>query len=251
MARKDKKMSKAQEKKKERLDLEKKMNARVAIVDEANKTEDHLKELPSFQVYKKDKLSYALTTQPVDKIDESTRDWIMELMITNMKASYEKASWGWKESEKKKELFEDNARYLIAKDEDGKCVAFVHFRFDMDYDDEVLYVYEVQLEKEVRRQGLGRFMMRVLEFLAWRADMRKIMLTVLKHNTEAVEFFKKSLGFEIDETCPIDDVYEQFDYEILSKFNKKKLAREASLENESLAANNAISAPAPCKSACC
>ena len=48
-----------------------------------------------------------------------------------------------------------------------------------------------------------------------------------------------------------DDVYEQFDYEILSKFNKKKLAREASLENESLAANNAISTPAPCKSACC
>ena len=42
---------------------------------------------------------------------------------------------------------------MIAKDEDEKCVAFVHFRFDIDQDLEVLFVYEVQLEKEVRRQG--------------------------------------------------------------------------------------------------
>ena len=31
--------------------------------------------------------------------------------------------------------------------------AYAHFRFDMEQDDEVLYVYELQLEKEVRRQG--------------------------------------------------------------------------------------------------
>lgn len=31
----------------------------------------------------------------------------------------------------------------------------------MDYDDEVLYVYEIQLEQEYRRKGLGRFMMQV------------------------------------------------------------------------------------------
>ena len=29
-------------------------------------------------------------------------------------------------------------------------------RFDMDYDDEVLYVYEIQVEKGFRRKGLGR-----------------------------------------------------------------------------------------------
>ncbi len=31
----------------------------------------------------------------------------------------------------------------------------------MDYDDEVLYVYEIQLEDVVRRKGLGKFMMQV------------------------------------------------------------------------------------------
>jgi len=32
----------------------------------------------------------------------------------------------------------------------------------MDFDDEVLYVYEIQLEEEFQRKGLGRFMMQVL-----------------------------------------------------------------------------------------
>lgn len=29
-------------------------------------------------------------------------------------------------------------------------------RFDMDFDDDVLYCYEIQLEPEVRRKGLGQ-----------------------------------------------------------------------------------------------
>lgn len=73
--------------------------------------------------------------------------------------------------------------------------------------------------------------------LAFKADMRKIMLTVFKHNDEATAFFKKAMKFELDETNPEDDVYEQFDYQILSKFNKRKLAREAQEENSSAVAN--------------
>ena len=54
----------------------------------------------------------------------------------------------------------------------------------------------------------------VLEIMAFKADMRKIMLTCFKHNPAAQKFFKGSLKYEIDETCPTDDVYEQFDYEV-------------------------------------
>ena len=78
-------------------------------------------------------------------------------------------------------------------------------------------------------------MMQVLEMLAFKADMRKIMLTVLKHNEPAVKFFKSNLKFEFDETNPEKNLewnekytdVEQKDYEILSKFNKRKLARES------------------------
>jgi len=47
---KGKTSSKAAAKKKERLDLQKKMDARVAIVKAANQQQDPLETLPSFQV---------------------------------------------------------------------------------------------------------------------------------------------------------------------------------------------------------
>ena len=96
------------------------------------------------------------------------------------------------------------------------------------------------------------------------------MLTCFKHNPAAQKFFKGALKYEIDETCPGDDVYEQHDYEvnyiqiyellsykkfkrynrlldlyshltdmfpsyvlqIVSKFNKRKLAKERAEEME-------------------
>ena len=79
-----------------------------------------------------------------------------------MKSLYEKSSWGWNEKNKREELFDEDAWYLMARQKsDGTPMAFAHFRFDMDYDDEVLYVYEIQLEEDVRRKGLGKFMMLV------------------------------------------------------------------------------------------
>ena len=37
-------------------------------------------------------------------------------------------------------------RYLVAREnnESAAPVAFAHFRYDMDYDDEVVYIYEIQ-----------------------------------------------------------------------------------------------------------
>ena len=86
----------------------------------------------------------------------------MDLISRNMKEAYEKSAWGWNEVNKKKEMLDDNAWYLVAtREEDGKRLGFAHFRYDMDFDDEVLYVYEIQLEEEFQRKGLGRFMMQV------------------------------------------------------------------------------------------
>jgi len=45
--------------------------------------------------------------------------------------------------------------------------------------------------------------------MSFKSDMRKIMLTVFKHNKEAEKFFRAVMKFETDETSPVDDVYEQ------------------------------------------
>lgn len=219
--------SKSAEKKKERLEMERLMNSRVQLVKAANSVEDPLENLPSFKKYEKNGMNVAISAERLTDLDKDTKDWLMDLITRNMKALYEKSDWGWKTANKEEEMFDDRAWYLLARDmDDGSLLAFSHFRFDMDYDDEVLYVYEIQLEDSIRRKGLGRFMMQVLEIMAFKADMRKIMVTIFKHNPGAQKFFKEALKYEIDETCPVDDVYEQYDYQILSKFNRRKLARE-------------------------
>ena len=73
-----------------------------------------------------------------------------------------------------------------------------------------------------------------------KSDLLKIMLTVFKHNDVASSFFKDVLKYEVDETCPYDTVYEQFDYQILSRFNvKEKKRREEKENNENGCVNKA------------
>ena len=46
-----------------------------------------------------------------------------------MKKMYQESDWGWNEANKKMELFEDAARYLIAySGPEAKPVAYCHFR---------------------------------------------------------------------------------------------------------------------------
>jgi hypothetical protein len=85
-----------------------------------------------------------LSTRRVADLDESEKNACVDLLIKNMKVLYEKSNWGWSEKNKRAEMMEEAAWYLLAKNEEGKICGFSHFRYDMDFDDEVLYVYEVR-----------------------------------------------------------------------------------------------------------
>lgn len=52
-----------------------------------------------------------------------------------------------------------------------------------------LLSYELQLEESARGKGLGRFMMQALESMASKHKMQKVVLTVLKNNLPALQFF--------------------------------------------------------------
>uniref|UniRef100_A0A674HEW0 N-alpha-acetyltransferase 40 n=1 Tax=Taeniopygia guttata TaxID=59729 RepID=A0A674HEW0_TAEGU len=107
--------------------------------------------------------------------------------------SYEQSEWGWKEREKREELRDERAWYLLAREPGHGPVAFSHFRFDVECGDEVLYCYEVQLESRVRRRGLGKFLLQILQLVANSTQMKKVMLTVFKHNHGALQFFREAL----------------------------------------------------------
>lgn len=79
---------------------------------------------------------------------------------------------------------------------------------------EVLYLYEIQLETNVRGKGLGRYLMSLMETMAFHYNMKRIVLTVLKSEVNVVNFYF-SLQYEIESYSP-----ENAFYYILSKKNK-------------------------------
>lgn len=72
--------------------------------------------------------------------------------------------------------------------------------------------YELQIEKEYQRKGLGRFFINALERMAKHYNMEKLILTVLSNNEDGIKFFN-SMGFITDDTSPSPPT----DYAILSK----------------------------------
>ncbi|CAG4986542.1 unnamed protein product [Colias eurytheme] len=74
--------------------------------------------------------------------------------------------------------------------------------------------YEVQVESDGRRRGLGQRVLRVLERVALATRMRCVRLTALTHNPAAAAFFR-ACGYSLDDTSPPKE--EANHYEILSK----------------------------------
>ncbi|XP_054759077.1 N-alpha-acetyltransferase 40-like [Lytechinus pictus] len=217
------KSAKGKEKKMKRKEEQARIAAAMVVVDAAKKLEDPMQDLAPFKKYKD--LDLTIECKKVTELEKDVTDWVLSLVKTNMQSLYEDSDWGWKEREKKEELLDEQAQYLIARTADDQLVGFCHFRFDLDFEDEVIYCYEIQLTPEVRRKGLGKFLMQILELLAFRTKMKKVMVTVFKNNIVATNFFKKVLNYEIDETSP--SIYdpmnpEEYCYEIMSKTIKPK-----------------------------
>jgi len=167
----------------------------------------------------------------------------LQLFERNMADQYRQSSWGLNLPEKKEELSHAKARYLVlldngnnastetkqveekennnsSDDNDNDLIGYCHYRFDYDDDEDptevVLYVYELQIAAAHRRRGYGRQLMVMAEELARSREIPKVMLTVFKANTAAMEFYTSSLKYTMDPSSPSQ--HKQFaDYEILCK----------------------------------
>lgn len=93
--------------------------------------------------------------------------------------------WPAEEKVKRREMVASEARYIfvheipnedaikesesVDKERKFTCypiVGFVHYRFILEEEVPVLYVYELQLEPHVQGKGLGKFLMQLIEFIA-------------------------------------------------------------------------------------
>lgn len=199
------------------MDAQSRIEARIAA---ANAMENPLSGLESLLSVKVDTASLPIRFQP-PPLPDKLRKQCLDLFERNMGDMYQQSDWGLNMAEKEEELSHENARFLIVSNEtSGDLVAFAHFRFDVNDDDdpteEVLYVYELQVDMCARRCGLGRHIMSILELVARNSQMKKSMLTVFKNNEAAITFYTHKMKYIVDEISP--SMYgEDADYEILSK----------------------------------
>lgn len=61
-----------------------------------------------------------------------------------------------------------------------------------------LYIYEIHLSPELRGSGLGRHLVEMVEGIASRVEVEKVMLTCFVRNKEARKFYEK-LGYVVEE----------------------------------------------------
>lgn len=183
----------------------------------------------------------ALMYKASSDLSTSTLQQLMSLFETNMGDFYRNSSWGLDLKEKADEFRHPKARFLIlvtvtestpavaldrscVKEKEGErmqeLAGFVHFRFCYDDDDQpehaVVYVYEIQVSERFRHQGLGSRLMAAVESMAKAVDLPRVMLTVFKANTSALQFYQSKLVYRIDESSP-SQLGDEADFEILSK----------------------------------
>uniref|UniRef100_A0A0W0G2H8 N-alpha-acetyltransferase 40 n=1 Tax=Moniliophthora roreri TaxID=221103 RepID=A0A0W0G2H8_MONRR len=149
-----------------------------------------------------------------------SQQMLWDIFEQNMYHLYVDSSFGWSPHEKKAELFHPLSRFVILYPEDNSeaIAGYTMFRFEYEDGFDLLYCYELQIQRSYQMRGLGRLLMEILSCIGEKWQMQKIMLTVFKANKSASQFYQ-NLGFVIDPDSPEDD---EEDYEILSKSISKR-----------------------------
>lgn len=243
----DKKKPTAKEKKLKRTEELAKKKAVDDAVKMAYMKEDHLVDFPVFVKFDHNGISADLESGSGEFLTFFQKQFIQGLLKINMEGPYG-LEWSVEEKVKRRGMTAINARYIFVRlnqsatlegstysyglqNRAASCqglwqgpgnpvVAFVQYRFVVEEDLPVLYVYEIQLEELVRGKGLGKFLMQLLELIAHRNNMKAVLLTVQKRNVVAMNFYRSKLGYRISSVSPsrVDPVAEaDSTYEILCK----------------------------------
>ncbi|KAK1287939.1 hypothetical protein QJS10_CPB19g01704 [Acorus calamus] len=224
-------------------------------IDEVIKTayaeKDHLSSFPPFRRYDRNGLSVYLESGLGEKLSSSMKRYIQNLLKVNMEGPYG-PEWPTEEKVKRKEMVSPDARYIIVREApdakvddiskaeremcstcwmgDGEpVVGFVHYRFIVEEDIPVVYIYELQLESCVQGRGLGKFLMQLIELIARKNRVGAVMLTVQKANVSAMNFYRSKLRYVISTISPsrVDPLIgAEKNYEILCKtFDREAKAK--------------------------
>ncbi|XP_026427214.1 N-alpha-acetyltransferase 40-like [Papaver somniferum] len=194
-----------------------------------NSEKDHLFSLlPSCYLhFNRNGLSVYLESGIGSCLSSFKKQYIQKLLKVNMEAIYGPEEWVFEEKVKRREMVAHDARYIFVReitdnatstDHGGEnlFVGFVQYRFVLEEEVPVTYVYELQLEERVQGKGLGKFLMELVEIIAYENRMSAVMLTVQKGNALAMDFYVSKLMYVISSNSPSQMGFDK-NYEILCK----------------------------------
>lgn len=161
-------------------------------------------------------------------------DACLNLVKSTSAADYKASSMGWDEQAKRAEMTDPAMWYIlvhrlhfevpeecIMKPDDspgriralpdpcgpesfGGFLSFMYTKDDPPNETrDVVYVYELHLEEDLRGESLGEYLMDFVRKICMRTFTRKIMLTVFTRNVRARKFYER-LGFVRDASSPPD-----------------------------------------------
>ncbi|KAI3455120.1 hypothetical protein Pfo_011783 [Paulownia fortunei] len=226
------------EKKTTRKEILEKKKAIASMIKAASSVKDYLSNFPNFRHYRRNGLFIHLESGCGNKLTFCTKQYMQNLLKLNMEAPYG-AEWPAEEKIKRREMVAEEARYIFVheisneanevfelKDKERTCncegpiVGFVHYRFILEEEVPVVYVYELQLEPHVQGKGLGKFLMQLIELIACENRMGAVVLTVQRANLLAMDFYIRKLRYKISAISPsrVDPLLgPEKSYEILCK----------------------------------
>ncbi|OBZ79159.1 N-alpha-acetyltransferase 40 [Grifola frondosa] len=158
-------------------------------------------------------LQFLFQLVKASELSKDERRDLWEIWEKNMYEMYKDSSFGWDPPAKKRELFHRLARFIVVREntraqgsqDDGnnavRIVAFTVFRFEYEFEENIVYCYELQVCDNVRRYGLGKYLMQQLVLIGKEWGMTKVVLTVFKANSAARNLYM-TIGFEVDPTSP-------------------------------------------------
>jgi len=164
---------------------------------------------PAWQTWTHPKTSQPYTLSVHTPSTLSSRDFnaCFSLIELTSGDDYRASKDGWKPKAKKKEMKLLDLRYLTIKtpaaegEEEGEVKGFVSIMPTHEDDYETLYIYEIHLHPDLQGAGLGASIMGLVQGMAEKIEVEKIMLSVWTRNEKAVAFYRR-MGFDKDEFSP-------------------------------------------------
>ncbi|TIB01338.1 hypothetical protein E3P96_02406 [Wallemia ichthyophaga] len=147
---------------------------------------------------------FQVRTEIGSQVASNDKASLFSLYEGNMKPTFE-AIGEYDRDEKYNEIFNEESR-IVMLEQKNHLKAFVSLRFDTEEGEDdriyaVVYLYELQVEKDCRAKKIGKRCIDALNTLTKHLKLDKTMLTVSKYNPFAVKFYGNN-QFIFDEIDP-------------------------------------------------